>query len=68
MVANRASDNILLKEAMRLSGHVNKQATINEALHEYVRRQKQGGVIRLFGKIDVDPDYDYKQQRRFARD
>jgi len=64
MATNLAIDEALLEEALRLSGHATKKATVNEALHEYVLRRKQGGVIKLFGKIDVDPDYEYKQQRR----
>ena len=64
MATNLAIDEALLDEALRLSGHTTKRATVNEALHEYVLRRKQGEVVKLFGKIDIDPDYDYKQQRR----
>ena len=64
MAINLAIDVALLEDALRLSGYVTKKAPINEALHEYVLRRKQGEVIKLFGKIDVDTDYEYKPQRR----
>ena len=64
MASNLAIDEALLNEALRLSGHATKKATVNEALHEYILRRKQRGIVKLFGKIDIDPGYDYKQQRR----
>lgn len=41
-----------------------KKATVTEALEEYIQRRKQAKVVRLFGKIDLDKDYNYKEQRR----
>jgi hypothetical protein len=32
--------------------------------HEYIQRRKQQQVVALFGKIDLDRQYDYKAQRR----
>ena len=29
-----------------------------------LQRRKQSEIIKLFGKIDYDSDYDYKQSRR----
>ncbi len=63
MATNLAIDDALLSEALRLSGHATKKATVNEALHEYILRRKQRGIVKLFGKIDVNPDYEDKQQR-----
>ncbi len=37
--------------------------TVAEALQEYAQRRKQRRVLKLFGTIDYDPDYDYKAQR-----
>jgi len=62
MATNLAIDDALLSEALRLSGHATKKATVNEALHDILRR-KQRGIVKLFGKIDVNPDYEDKQQR-----
>lgn len=64
MATNLAIDDALLEEARRIGGQKTKRATVTEALNEYIQRRKQQGVIELFGKIDVDPKYSYKTQRR----
>jgi hypothetical protein len=37
---------------------------VEQALREYVQRRKQQMVIDLFGTIDYEEDYNYKQQRQ----
>ena len=64
MATNLAIDEKILDEALRVGGHSTKKATVTEALLEYIQRRKQGHIVALFGKIDVDPSYDYKKQRR----
>jgi Arc/MetJ family transcription regulator len=64
MPTNLAIDDRLLEEALRLGKHRTKRATVNEALKEYVERRRQMAVLDLFGKIDYDPAYDYKKQRK----
>lgn len=64
MPTNLAIDDQLLEEALRLGGHRTKKATVNEALKEYVQRRKKIMVLDLFGQIDYDPDYNYKEQRK----
>ncbi len=64
MPTNLDIDDALMKEALRIGGHRTKKETVTEALQEYIRRRKQMNVIELFGKIDFDPTYDYKKQRR----
>ena len=64
MPTNLAIDDRLLDEALRIGGHRTKKATVTEALQEYVRRRKQAGIVKLFGKIEFDRAYDYKKQRR----
>ena len=64
MPTNLAIDDELLEEALQLGGHRTKKATVNEALQEYIQRRKQLKILDLFGQIDYDPDYDYKEQRR----
>lgn len=59
-----AIDENLLEEALRAGGHRTKEATVNEALAEYICSRKRLGVVELFGKLDIDPCYDYKTQRR----
>jgi Arc/MetJ family transcription regulator len=64
MATNLAIDDELLEEARRVGGLKTKKATVTQALSEYIQRRKQQQVVGLFGKIDVDPKYDYKAQRR----
>ncbi|HEV8245152.1 MAG TPA: type II toxin-antitoxin system VapB family antitoxin [Polyangiaceae bacterium] len=64
MATNLAIDDALLEEARRIGGQKTKRATVTEALNEYIQRRKQRRVVELFGKIEVDPKYDYKVQRR----
>lgn len=63
MPTNLAIDDKLLNRALRLGGHKTKKATVTEALEEYVQRRNQLGILKLFGTIDYDPDYDYKKAR-----
>jgi Arc/MetJ family transcription regulator len=64
MATNLAIDDRLLDEALQIGGQPTKKETVNEALREYVKRRKQARILDLFGKIDVDPKYDHKRQRR----
>jgi Arc/MetJ family transcription regulator len=64
MATNLAIDDELLDEALRIGGLKTKKATVTEALTEYIQRRRQQRIVRLFGKIDLDPKYDYKAQRR----
>jgi Arc/MetJ family transcription regulator len=66
MPTNLAIDDRLLEEARKVGGHRTKKATVTEALEEYIRRRKQKRLLELFGKIEFDPTYDYKKQRRRA--
>ena len=63
MATNLAIDDRLLIEAQSIGGHKTKKATVTEALNEYIQRRKQLRIISLFGKVDYDPDYDYKATR-----
>jgi Arc/MetJ family transcription regulator len=64
MPTNLAIDDELLQEAQKMGGHRTKKATVTEALEEYIRRRKQLQILELFGKIEYDPDYDYKAWRK----
>jgi Arc/MetJ family transcription regulator len=64
MATNLDIDDRLLNQALKIGGHRTKKETVNEALREYIRYRKQVNVTELFGKIDFDPKYDYKKQRR----
>ena len=64
MATNVALYEELLREAQAIGGHKTKRATVTEALKEYIQRRKQMEVLDLFGKIDYDKDYNYKNGRK----
>jgi hypothetical protein len=55
---------VLLQEAMALDDKKNVDAIVETALREYVQRRKRLKILDLFGTVDYDEDYDYKQQRQ----
>lgn len=57
-------DEKLIEEALALSNHSTANFVIEDALREYIKRRKQLKVLELFGTIDYEEDYDYKQQRQ----
>ncbi|MBN2541890.1 type II toxin-antitoxin system VapB family antitoxin [bacterium] len=63
MATNLGIDDELLLEAKRIGKNKTKKDTVNEALREYIQHRKQLQIIKLFGKIDYDKDYDYKAKR-----
>ena len=66
MPTNLHIDEKLLAKAVRVGGRRTKRETVNEALLEYVRRREQARILEVFGKVDYDPGYDYKAERRRA--
>jgi Bacterial antitoxin of type II TA system, VapB len=67
MATNLGLNDDLIREAQKLGNHRSKKEAVNAALDEYVTRRKQLGILKLFGKIDYDPRYDYKRARRMKR-
>lgn len=63
MATNLALDDNLIAEALRLGGHKTKKETVTTALQEYIQRRKQLQILELFGKMEYDPNYDYKSER-----
>lgn len=64
MATNLDIDEKLLEEALRIGGNRTKKATVEQALEEYIQRRKQRKILKLFGKVDYDRSYNYKEQRR----
>jgi metal-responsive CopG/Arc/MetJ family transcriptional regulator len=64
MLAPIQIDQNLLQEALALSNHPTATALIEAALREYIQRRQQMKVLELFGTIDYEEDYNYKQQRQ----
>ncbi|MBW4475014.1 MAG: type II toxin-antitoxin system VapB family antitoxin [Stenomitos rutilans HA7619-LM2] len=56
----------LLQEALALDDQATAEVLVETALREYIQRRQRLKVLDLFGTIDYDQDYDYKQQRQQA--
>jgi Arc/MetJ family transcription regulator len=63
MATNLQIDDKLITRAQRLGKHRTKRAAVTKALQDYISRLEQEKILLLFGSIDYDPNYDYKQQR-----
>lgn len=63
MATNLSLDPDLLERALRVSGEKTKKAAVTRALVEFVARREQRELRELFGKLEWDPDYDYKAER-----
>lgn len=64
MLNDTAIDDELLEEALRIGGHQTKEATVKEALEEYIQRRKQLGILNLFGQIDDELTDESKEQQK----
>jgi hypothetical protein len=67
MATNLALDDRLIEEARKVGGHRTKKEAVTAALDEYVKRRKRLAIFGMFGKVDYDPDYDYKAERKGKR-
>jgi hypothetical protein len=63
MATNLSVDPDLIEEALKVSGERTKAAAVTKALQEFIARRKQKRVLDLFGKLEWDPQYDYKKER-----
>jgi len=63
MATNLNLDDVLLEEALKVSGKRTKREAVTAALQEYVARRKQRRILELFGSLDWDPRFDYKKER-----
>jgi hypothetical protein len=60
MITNIDIDEVVVAEAMRLSGAKTKREVVDRALRELVERRKRPSIRQLFGIGGVEPDYDPK--------
>ncbi|MBI5665527.1 MAG: type II toxin-antitoxin system VapB family antitoxin [Nitrospirae bacterium] len=67
MPTNLAIDENLLKTAQKVGGHKTKKSAVNETLKEYIVRRKRRGILSMFGKVEIEPSYDYKKERKSVR-
>ena len=64
MATTLVIDDNLIEEAQTIGKHKTATDVVIEALKEYILYRKQLQVLSLFGTIDYDVTYDYKEQRR----
>lgn len=63
MATNLSIDPQLLEEALRVSGEKTKTAAVSKALKEFIARRRQKRMLELFGKLNWNPEFDYKAER-----
>ncbi len=64
MATNLSIDPELIDRALEVSGERTKRAAVTKALQEFIARRQQKRVLELFGKLEWDPAYDYKAERK----
>ena len=64
MATNLAIDPDLLDRALAVSGETTKKAAVTKALREFIARREQKRLLELFNRLEWDPAYDYKTERR----
>ena len=60
MITNIDIDEVIVAEAIKLSGAKTKREVVDRALREMVARGKRPSIQQLFGIGGIDPDYDPK--------
>jgi Arc/MetJ family transcription regulator len=63
MRTNIDLDDVLVHEAMKLSGAKTKKELISQALQEFVATRKRRNLIDLAGKIEFSEGYNHKSLR-----
>lgn len=63
MTTSLAIDEDLVREAQALGHHKTKKEAVTVALKEYIQRNRQLEVLKLFGQIEYLPEHDYKAGR-----
>ena len=64
MATNLALDDSIIIEAQKIGNHRTKKEAVMIALKEYIAHKKQMEILSVFGKIDFNKDYNYKQSRK----
>ncbi len=67
VATNLDLDDRLIERIRRTGGHKTKKEAVTVAMQEYARRLEQMKLVKWFGKVDFDPAYDYKAERRRKR-
>jgi hypothetical protein len=63
MATNLSIEPELLEKALLVSGEKTKKAAVTKALEEFIARREQRKLLDLFGRLEWNPDFDYKKER-----
>jgi hypothetical protein len=63
LATNLSIDPQLLDRALEVSGERTKKAAVTRALQEFIARREQARLLEIFGKLEWDPEFDYKAER-----
>lgn len=63
MATNLSIEPELLERALEVSGEKTKKAAVTQALVEYIARRERAGIVDIFGQLEWDSSYDYKEER-----
>ncbi len=63
MATNLQIDDKLIQTAVQLGGHRTKKEAVTQALITYNQHLQQLKVLNIFGTIEYENDYNYKNQR-----
>ena len=68
MRTNIELDDDLMTQAFRLTKAKSKRELVHLALKELVENRQRKNVLDLVGKVQIDPEYDYKALREHRND
>ena len=63
MATKLSIDPKLLDKALDICGERTKKAAVTRALIEFIALREKKRLRGLFGKLEWDPDFDYKAER-----
>jgi len=63
MMASLKLDDKMVQEAVKLGNFKTKEQALNAALTEFIQRRNRLRILELAGKINFDPDWNYKKMR-----
>lgn len=65
MATNLAIDPDLLNHALEVSGARSKKEAVTIALEEFIASRERAKIVDLFGTMEWDESFDYKEARRY---
>ena len=63
MATNLDIEDSLIERAKKAGKHKTKKETVTRALTEYIERREQKKIKGLFGEIEYDEGYSFKDSR-----